>query len=259
MKTLITLLLSISLMGTRAQLTLEHSYPTELGLSYLYPAQNEIIYYAHETTINQLRIYNSSHTLIKTINVPVSGNSYTAVYYPSKTLYDTDNDFEYIVYTGDNNGGVLGYNLYLYDESGIQLAHIPNATLNGIFNTPTGAKMMVRKMQSGSTTYAIIGSEVYSLPGQLYYSEIVTGVTENDNTFHTGMAYPNPANNTISIPYQFKTNGGNVAIYSIDGKQVDYSVIDGTQGIYELNTSNIAPGVYQYNLSNGVSGKFVIQ
>ena len=89
---------------------------------------------------------------------------------------------------------------------------------------------------------------------RVYPSEQV-GIEEN-TSFTTTPAYPNPATDYIMIPVDMSLNAY-LSIYNIDGKLVDNIVVPAGTKEYRLNLQSYAPGNYIYRL-NGSAVKFTV-
>ena len=70
-------------------------------------------------------------------------------------------------------------------------------------------------------------------------------------------AFPNPANLTVSLPYNI-TSPAEMTIYSIDGKVVETRSLKPGSGAVNLNVSNMPAGIYIYRIGDK-SGKFMVQ
>lgn len=80
----------------------------------------------------------------------------------------------------------------------------------------------------------------------------------NDNTtYATTRAYPNPATSYIMIPSDLSMNAY-LSVYSADGKMIDTQIIPGGTKEYRLDLQNYAPGMYIYRL-NGETFKFTVK
>jgi len=70
--------------------------------------------------------------------------------------------------------------------------------------------------------------------------------------------YPNPANTTITLPYQLKQGEKSAMhIYNINGQLVETKQVDYVFDKILLNVSSYASGTYFYEV-NGVSNKFIV-
>lgn len=80
-----------------------------------------------------------------------------------------------------------------------------------------------------------------------------------------GNPQPNPATDRIQIPFEVLTsvNRMEIAMYNVLGSEVKREVVFGTEGIIELEVSDLVSGLYIYSLldDNGIlsSGRIVVQ
>lgn len=62
-------------------------------------------------------------------------------------------------------------------------------------------------------------------------------------------AYPNPANNFVSIDYNLENNtGAHLAIFNLLGSKVKEVPLNNTFGTLKINTSDFVEGIYFYSL-----------
>ena len=187
------------------------------------------------------------------------------VCYVTRRLFDCDSSqIEYLVRYQESS---LAVHVSVYREDGSLLFHEPDYNIEigsggaglvtlPIYNTPYGAKMILRSAASSSLplTYA----KVYSLCGlvPLYQSPL-----EQSNT--SANAYPNPASNQITLEYRLPANihQADLIVLDLHGKVVkQYKVTDAFQNII-LDTNELPTGMYTYSIrtENGLvpAGKFI--
>ena len=235
-----------------AQMTLEHTfegevYPTCFGGEYYFgyeePGDNSYV---------TVKIYNPDYSLNKEVTLyPLEGYSkiwLDWVYTPdlimasSRTeVYDSDIDAYYIEYCYcmyNSNGNIIknwGRN------SDIDI----DMTLEN--NLPQNKLTFIIYNETTSEIY----TEIYSIDGYESTSE------KTIRSF--GHAYPNPARNTISLPYNLnKGEQAEMLIYDVNGKMIEKKTIDSTFDKILLNVESYTPGIYFYSV-NGVSHKFVVR
>ena len=236
-----------------AQMTLEHTfegdvYPTIFGEYYFSWEHPEDDSYA------TVKIYNPDYSLNKEVTLyPLEGHSMIYinwVYAPdlimtnSKTeFYDYDNGTYYrenccCMY--DSNGNIIknwGRGDYEVFYDIILDINIPlqNKLTLSIYNRTTGDHY----------------TEIYSIDG---YESV-----KNVRATSFGHAYPNPARNTISLPYNLnKGEQAEMLIYDVNSKMIEKKTIDSTFDKILLNVESYTPGIYFYSV-NGVSHKFVVR
>lgn len=238
-----TILVSISL---NAQITLENTYN---GLTYY--ASCKMInlnsgdkYVFYDATINQLKLYNTNHSLWKTISIPTIPN-YTFHYYEniSENLFNTNEQVECLI----TYYNPTDYNQHtaLINENG-SIAFIKlNSYFDGIKVTENNSYKLLLSDALNNDKY------VYSLPG----TSSNLGISNDEKTLNIGHSYPNPANQFITLPYEIKVKNtiGLVTIYDASGKVVESFKVDDTFNNIILDLSSYSAGTYHYNLIvNGI-------
>ena len=246
-----TMLLFVGVLFTNklnAQITLEHTFeenvlPTLYGGGYWTAPPDD------DLSSCTVTIYDSDYSLYKQVTFnPHEGYERIvdmAVF--STELILVQSFFQYDDYFGgqhrcslyDTNGNIIkdwgdgvfvdyGYNVYSH--------FLSNNTL--VFN--------YRDKETGQEC-----TEIYSIDGYESTSE------KNIRSF--GHAYPNPARNTISLPYNLnKGEQAEMLIYDVNGKMIEKKTIDSTFDKILLNVESYTPGIYFYSV-NGVSHKFVVR
>lgn len=235
-----------------AQMTLEHTfegevYPTtcfgEYYFSYEEPEDDSYV---------TVKIYNPDYSLNKEVTLyPLEGYSkiwlnwvYTQDLIMAISItefYDSDNDTYYgedcyCMY--DSNGNIIknwGRDYEVDDDIIIEENNFLQNKLTFIIYNETTSE---------------IYTEIYSIDGYESTSE------KTIRSF--GHAYPNPARNTISLPYNLnKGEQAEMLIYDVNGKMIEKKTIDSTFDKILLNVESYTPGIYFYSV-NGVSHKFVV-
>ncbi|MFK7810471.1 MAG: T9SS type A sorting domain-containing protein [Saprospiraceae bacterium] len=72
-----------------------------------------------------------------------------------------------------------------------------------------------------------------------------------DFNYEIGKAYPNPASESINIPYQIDANDANLNIYTSTGQLVKSVAVTPQAEQAEVNISEFVSGVYFYNITDG--------
>jgi hypothetical protein len=253
------------LQTVNAQINLEHTFDgtvTWTGGSHveqdLYPANS---YYYTGVSANSyvVKIYNADYSIRSnnTYNfTPPAGYKVSAVSM-SRKVFNTDDNYEFLVtyqktdnlYNNTNekiilhnqNGSTIkdfgfAYSLYAYPYFHIANNHYRLIVVKTYFDG------------SNFTQQA----EIYSAPGTP-----PTGVS-NIRASEVQSPYPNPANSTITLPYQLKQGEMSVMqIFNINGQLIETKQIDYIFDKILLNVSEYTKGVYIY-VVNGVSNRFIV-
>ncbi len=235
--------LTVSLFSN-SQITLEHTYTVQNTNAYISVcnlANSGYKYQITDLTAGQIKLYNLNHSLWKTLTIPAMP-TYTVlgVYNISESLFNTDGQVEFLVYYYTTTAPAQYY-VKVLSETGSLIGDFPNRGLNGVFDTGTnGIKLLL--------TDANLTREVWSLPGTS------TNLGVNDNNEFEGnplLAYPNPSNNIITIPYELNQGSlGNIIIYNSNGQLIETLTIDNTFNTIELDVTDYENGSYYYVISN---------
>jgi len=99
--------------------------------------------------------------------------------------------------------------------------------------------------------------EWWGSKAEVYYSTLYTGAPEQNQNSGVLSIYPNPAADLLHINCQVsETALTSVCIYDLSGKKMESNsygnIIPGSQ-TFELNTSNLAPGIYILQINSGRS------
>ncbi len=241
-----TMLLFVCVLFTNklnAQMTLEHTfedvvYPTMFGEYYF------SLEYPEDDSYVTVRIYNPDYSLQKEVTLyPLEGYSEinTGVFAPDLIMVESfyhDNDYQYhcCLCMYDSNGNIIknwGADVSIDMDDDVII--LQNKLMFWVDNETTGDRY----------------TEIYSIDG---YESV-----KNVRTTSFGHAYPNPARNTISLPYNLnKGEQAEMLIYDVNGKMIEKKTIDSTFDKILLNVESYTPGIYFYSV-NGVSHKFVVR
>jgi len=254
----------------RAQISLEHTYVTDQ------PNQSEqftvnlsesgykyVAYHSSGMTMEYFKLYNTDHSVFKTIQVPqISGWYVHALKYISETLFDLDSLVEYLVCYQSNTGS--NYQTFVFNENGDTLLYVPGGfwTL-GITTIPppivslgdsTKLILMIGGMTPNST-------KVYSLPGRLPCCEcnnipnianepLTTDIPSFQKYKDHSSPYPNPTNSAIKIKYKLPTSYQNayIKIYNITNQLIGNFKIDSTYDEIILSNNDLPSGEYFYSI-----------
>lgn len=234
---ILTSMLSGSLL---AQVSPEHTYDgnayfTNLSISGPH-------YYVLENPGPKVNIYNTEHTLWKSIDLDVP-TGWTAYWTGllSEMLFSLDGQLGlfYSYYESPS----MNYQGRVILEDGTILATIDGATSAYIVNTGENeSKLLVFCSTGGNTT-----TKVYSVPGHLTGEKTPPMEILPDNPF------PNPVSEMIFVPVSLPDGHkeGNIKICNISGITVREFPVQRNEGLKSLNLSDMAPGVYFYQVVSG--------
>lgn len=268
---------------TKSQILLENSYSIpnnthKAGLSIVKLEVSGEKYLLYDYTQRQIKLYNLNHSIYKTINFPklprynsFNSDSLISIAYVTENLFNLDNLIEFACFDTqfDANLTSSSYSsLMVYNETGAVVFNgdslMPcekrDATYYGyegkgdfIFNTASGSKMILFSYKNNSPS-----QRVYSLPGQL-----LTNIQKHQDNYNNSLPFPNPANNSITIPYKLENDkDGKLVIYDVNGKLMFEYKIDTTFDNVIIDTNTMAVGNYFYSIYSSnkktVTGKFMV-
>jgi len=132
------------------------------------------------------------------------------------------------------------------------------AVITGITNDPPGIYNLTIKVTPWIIFIPGTAAQAYQQEVLTYYKIVVTPANStqslNPNTFSVSQSTPNPSDKACDIYYTL-TNKADVEIRLMNaiGKEVQRIKTNGNLGTnkYELNTENLAQGIYFYSLFNG--------
>ncbi len=261
-------LLSIIVNG---QITLEKTYDAS-GTFIKLPYSGDK-FYIMDVVNNQCRIYNTDHTLWKTISLPVPANNYLYdVRFVSENMFTATNELclAYVYYLYNATGDYYTFTAKIIKENGTVLLTIPGCQYLSAFTTSnSGAKLLTYSYDYSIALYTIT-TRVYNLPG------IITSIEEPlmpGGEVKMLPAFPNPASSHIKIPYSLPEGieSGILRISDLNGRVVSTRQINNSVDHVTVQLHEFPSGVYIYiiepgnsvtgnaTLSKPQTGKIVVQ
>ncbi len=148
-----TILLSIATFAfaitSRSQINIENSYVGNLQVSNL--TSGGYKYYNIDLVSNQVKVYNTNHSIYKTINLPTPTGSdvYKDVILLSDNLFDTDNLIEFILLYKNSLSPVLFLGKVINENGTVILQN--NRTSFQVFNISGSFKLKCKSINGDST------------------------------------------------------------------------------------------------------------
>jgi len=235
-----------------AQVTLEHHYVSSGGYanevkSYAFFTAAGINYYTLDGNASQVKFYNASHVLYKTVTLNLgAGFEMVSLMMPTDGFFNTNPKIEFImVYS--NYQEIPGITkMTLFDEDGNNLQEFGDRFVADYIKiSDTSFKLIVSQDQSFENEY-----DIYNAPGILsvQQQQMLTSGTN---------AYPNPTANRINISNpMLNGENGAVKIYSVTGAKVLEQPVNGNENTISVDVSPLSKGTYIYKINNH-SGKFI--
>lgn len=209
-------------------------------------------FFLMDVIANQCRIYNTDHSLWKTINLSVPANNYLYdIRYVSENLFTLDNSvcLIYIYYSYDAVGQYYTYTAKIIREDGTVLLTIPGCQYVYVHRLSNNRC----KLTAYSFDYSLypykVQTLVYDLPGQLitFSSEL------NQAPDFEALAFPNPASSFLTIPLELPDGIDNaqVLIYNSSGVVVGSYKVDRNTSVITIDTFKYPRGQYSYIITTG--------
>jgi hypothetical protein len=193
-----------------------------------------------------LNIYNLDFSLYKTVTLSTpSGYRTSYLGFVTINMFNYDDKVEFIVAFTNQTETEKKDIVKLYNEDG-------NELFDFIDFIPYEA------VKKNAEDYYILYGNVND--DYRYYSVKPSPTKVNEtNIKRNALPYPNPAAQTINLPYQLKSGEQtDMQIYDVNGKLVATKRIDAAFDKIVLNVSGYEKGIYVYTY-NGKSAKFVVE
>ena len=240
------LLLSLSYKGLEAQITLESTYSHSGTYTQLAISGNK--FYVMDVGANQCRVYNTNHSLWKTLNLQIPANNYLYdIKYVSEGLFTTDNSLclAYVYYSYNETGQYYTFTAKVIKENGVTLLTVPGCQYLYVHTLADGSTKLVTYSYNNSVYPSTIETAVYNLPGNY--------VAQNEFNKEQMPAWPNPASDNINIPYQLPgaSAEGELLLFDIQGKLLKSFALHQNSGKVSISVSSFPSGTYLYRIQAG--------
>jgi hypothetical protein len=253
---------------SNAQITLEHTFTNEsvkcTGLGYYAAAWPENSYYSTEVVNNscKLKVYNSDYSINTnqtcTFTLPAGYKAQSAT--ASQKIFNEDDNYEFVVTFNKTNSvgrDNESQKTILYDKNGNILKDFGTGYMMAVYSSlyiiNNHYKLLVYRYLYDAENNLLTSTEIYSVPGT------VSAGVRSANASNSLLPYPNPANTTITLPYNLKQDETSVMhILDISGKLIETKQIDSVFDKILLNVSTYAKGIYIYEV-NGISSRFIVE
>jgi hypothetical protein len=245
-KSFLLFVLMVLVFTSRAQISLENTYPASTGLTQL--SISGFRYYVMDVVNNQCRLYNMDHSAWKTINLDIPSGMYLYdIRYVSETLFNTDNKVElaYIYYSYDTTQLYYTYYTKVINEDGLVLLSIPGCAYLEVKTPGTNGTKMLAYVYDYSIIVWTLNTMVYSLPGTLPLNNIPVEGEANLNK-----PFPNPSSSAVTIPYQLPDgiDTAEILLFNGPGQVIRRYKVDRTFNELLIQTAGLPKGVYMYHL-----------
>jgi len=209
---------------------------------------------------NTCYFYKWDFSLDKTITITNIPNGYeiSSIDF-SKHYFNNDDNWEMVVTYNLKNPTSLNNNqskLWILNENNELIQDVGSAYtiyISGFHKNGEELRCMVSKILLGSNGTNHTEYEIYRCAGNGGNSSVHTNYSNNMS------AYPNPANNTITLPYSLKTNtSSEMRIYDIQGRIVRTIIVGPHFNEIIVDVTTLPSGIYLYECE-GFSNKFIVE
>lgn len=230
---------------TYAQISFEAEYDHSGAFTNL--SNSGCKFYVMDVLAEQCRIYNTNHSLWKTIELDVPADHYLYdIRYVSENLFTDDDALAlcYIYYSYDVTNQYYTYTAKFVKEDGTSLLSVDGCQYVYVNTIDDETKMTLYVYDYSISPYTIT-TLVYDLPGQL----VSNGEGEYFKAFQN-QAFPNPAKDFTYIPYELPeaSTKGEIVLTDANGKIIQNYQVDKQFRDIMINTAQLPGGIYFYHL-----------
>ena len=248
----LTTILLLATFALNAQVTLDKKYDYSASVVKLETLGYK--YYLMDVPLGQCRIYNTDHSLFKTINCNVPNGFYLSdIKFISEKTFDTDAGIELLCtyYKYNSAKAYYEYESKIINEDGSAIVAIAGSLYNYINKTGETEYKLFSYCYDFSVSPEKVWTNIYSLPGSPTVSAIMID-NEPDILLN---AFPNPASQSLKVAYILPENISLATLHLIDnsGKQVEQFMVDNHTDHLMLDVSRYKSGVYHYFIEYGIT------
>ena len=262
LKSVLIVLMGLFSLQLGAQITQDASYAYSGTFTHLAVSGDK--FYVMDVTNSQCRIYNTNHSLWKTINLEVPSGQYLYdIQYISENLFTNDNNLSliYTYYLYDEVNQYYTYTTRVIKEDGSLLLNLPGCQYYFVTTLQDGSTKLVTYSYDYSVWPSPITTAVYSLPGTLLsQNELASPVHSNKLT-----VFPNPASDHITLVLTEAVSSADAMLqmHNSAGQLVLQKPLQAGQKQLQLNIRKYPKGLYFYEVKDGnrvsTAQKLIIQ
>lgn len=209
--------------------------------------------FAMDLTLNKCRIYNTDHSVYKTISLDIPDGMYLYdIRFVTENLFDTDAGiellyvyYEYIVTDASTSSGYYNYYTKVRDDDGSEIFSVDGGLYSYMYRiNATDYRMFIYSYDYSSWPYDMKTS-IFELPG---YPYLLKSEEVSSKSASIGDAYPNPASNFVTVNYTLPdgVSEASLKIYDMGGAIMKTYRVDQTFNSLRLDAGTLLPGTYLY-------------
>ncbi|WP_299057023.1 T9SS type A sorting domain-containing protein [uncultured Polaribacter sp.] len=232
--------------------TLENTYTTsgyiEPEPNYSFIVNSTINYYTLDWINNQIKLYDSSHNLFKSITITLeNGFEMKQLHLPTDKLFNADSKIEFMI-ESRQTASPYQTNFKVFNEDGNNIFTFSNVSNYKLSKNPNNEYKLITSESTLNSDEVIY--KVYSLSG-------ILSINQEHILNKSIFQFPNPTFETFNLR-NLKNNGKEniLEIFSIQGKKVISKKIGQNKNEISVNVSHLSKGIYIYKIGE-LSNKFV--
>ncbi len=215
---------------------------------FAFNTNSETWYYTLDWASNEVKIYDSSHNIYKTVSINLE-NDYKMrnLYFATDKLFNSNSKIEFLI-SSNQTSSPYQSSLKLFDEDGNLLFDFGNSRGIKLFKTSDNEYKLLTAQNALNSNE--ISYKVYSLSGTLF-------INQQNLINKTIIQFPNPASEVLNIKnLKSNENESLLEIFSIQGKKVLSKKIRQNKTDISINISPLIKGTYIYKIGE-LSNKFI--
>ncbi len=254
-KTTLYLLLLLVGLSVQATITPEKTYNYICSSTMLNETDSKL--FAMDATLNKCRIYNTDHSIYKTISLTIPSGMYLYdIRFVTENLFDLDAGiellyvyYEYVVTDATTGDGYYKYYTKAIEEDGTEIFLVEGGLYSYMYRTNvTDYRMFIYSYDYSSWPYDMKTS-IFKLSG---YPYLLKSDEISSKSARIGDAYPNPASNFVTVDYSLPegVSAASLKIYTMNGSLIKSYNVDKTFKSLRLDAATLLPGSYLYNIES---------
>jgi hypothetical protein len=248
----LTTIFLLTVFVLQAQVTLDKKYDYSTSVVKLETLGYK--YFLMDVPNGQCRIYNTDHSLFRTINCGVPNGFFLYdIKFISEKVFDTDSEIELLCtfFKYNSANAYYEYDTKIINDDGAQITFIDGALYNYILQTAENKYQLFSYSYDFSVFPEKVWTSIYNLPGTV----VSAFYLDEKSPDILLKAFPNPATNSLKVAYTLPENITKGTLHLIDnsGRKVDQFIVDNHTDHLMLDVSNFKSGVYHYFIEYGKS------